>query len=82
MIPHKPSSIKPVGPSALLPKQFPKLPENLVRRSEGQQDWQEIDDWWYDVMSVLQADSEELRQKLNEMANEISTLKAKISALS
>ncbi len=72
---RKPSPVQSVGTAGLLPKQFPKLPENLVRRSEGPQDWKEVDDWWYDVMSVIQADSTEIRQKLNAMAKDIEDLK-------
>lgn len=77
---RKPSPTQSLGASGVLPKQFPKLPEDLIWRSESPKGWQEADDWWYDVMSVIQSDTTELRQKLNAMAKEIADLKAQLAS--
>ena len=76
---RKPSPIHRVGSAGILPKQFPKLPEEFIRKfKELEGVNQELTEFWYDVISVLQADSEEIRRELNEAKNEIAALRASI----
>ena len=80
---RKPSPIQRIGPAGNLPKQFPKLPPDFVRKFKELEDYNsELADWWYDTMSVIQADSKEIRDLLNQAATEIATLKAQLPPVS
>lgn len=80
MVPHKPSPIQRIGPAGNLPKKFPTIPPEFVDKFKELEGYnQEATEFWYDTMSVIQADSQEIRNLLNQAATEIATLKAQLA---
>ena len=75
---RKPSPIQRIGPAGNLPKQFPRMQTSSTgeRYKEVEAYNNEVAEWWYDTMSVIQAGSQEIRDLLNQAAIEIATLKA------
>jgi hypothetical protein len=76
---RKPSPIQRVGPASNLPKQIPPVPPEFLNKFKELEPWQEArQEFWYDTISVLQADSTDLRNQLNQALNDIATLKARL----
>jgi hypothetical protein len=71
----KSNPIQHISPASNLPKKHPAIPEEFVRKFKELEPYnREVESFWYDAISVLQSELEDIRSELNTAKNEIARL--------